>query len=98
MTANHEDAAKMPERYKLQVGKWGMYVHDTLSKCDIDMEQVLERLNTRAALAAPEQAAGEVARLERVLQTEHEWRLREGMRADKAELALEKLQAANRRR
>lgn len=29
----------MAERYKLQVGRWGMYVHDTETGQDIDMEQ-----------------------------------------------------------
>src|SRR5690606_18486616 len=40
----------MAERYKLQVGRWGMYVHDTETGQDIDMEQVRDRLNAAAAL------------------------------------------------
>lgn len=34
-----------PDRYKLQVGKWGMYVHDSVEKRDIDMEEVRDRMN-----------------------------------------------------
>lgn len=32
-------------RYKLMVGKWGMYVHDKLKNIDINMEEVCARLN-----------------------------------------------------
>lgn len=39
----------MTERYKLQVGRWGMYVHDTETGQDIDMEQVRDRLNATSA-------------------------------------------------
>ena len=49
------DVPKETVRYKLQVGKWGMYIHDTAEGRDIDMEQVCDRLNA-AVTAAPEAA------------------------------------------
>lgn len=38
-------------RYRLKVGKWGMYVHDTLESRDIDMKTVRDLLNSTAQSA-----------------------------------------------
>lgn len=37
----------MSDRYVLQVGRWGMYVHDRLQNKDIDTEQVCALLNQK---------------------------------------------------
>ncbi len=77
-------------RYVLQVGKWGMYVFDSVERKDIDMETVRNRLNTAAEEA--ERLREEIKHLDADL---HDYRARiaalEKDRPEVTESELEKM-------